>query len=625
MVKLEKETKSPPKLKEEPLGGRFRFVFWVAIVLVFVLSSFGILLIRNQSQIIKSEVQERGKLLGEFVSTVIELPALYGDSVELERIVKDIIKGHEDIISYMIIFDREGRPLTFSSKKPSKIDPQKTLVISTPILKDFGWVEIGYSLISLQRKQTALILNIGMVIALSILFSALGIIFISRRLIIQPAEKITQINIQLKELTEELDRKVKKRTAELEEERASLEIKVSARTQELQELAESLDEKVKERTKELNQKLEELEESRISLINILEDVDEARDRAEEEKNKTLSIIENFADGLLVFNKENKLVLINPQAEDFFETKSQKIASFSISKLSRLPNFQPLTTLLGRAIKKIFRKELVVRENLILEVSTAPLMRGKEKLGTLVILHDITRERFIERMKTEFVSLVAHQLRTPLSAIKWTLRMLLDGDLGKITLKQRNFLDKTYSSNERMIALINDLLDVTRIEEGRYIYKPVLLELEPIVQFVLNSYKEVIQKKKLKLQFLKPKEKLPKTLVDVEKIRLVIQNILDNAVRYSLPGEEVTISLKSAKNKIVFTIKDIGIGIPKDQQKRVFSKFFRGANAIRMETEGTGLGLFIAKNIIEAHGGKIWFESEEGKGTTFHFTLPVKKL
>jgi len=246
------------------------------------------------------------------------------------------------------------------------------------------------------------------------------------------------------------------------------------------------------------------------------------------------------------------------------------------------------------------------------------------LGTLIILHDITREKTIERMKTEFVSLAAHQLRTPLSAIKWTLRMLLDGDLGKITEEQKDFIEKTYKSNERMITLINDLLDVTRIEEGRYLYKPVLADVEPIVQFVTNSYQEEIKKKKIRFEFKKPEEGLPKIKLDVEKIRLAIDNLIENAIRYTPAYGKVMVSLEHKKGGIEFSVKDTGVGIPKDQQGRIFTKFFRAANVMRMATEGTGLGLFITKNIIEAHGGKIWFESEEGKGTTFYFAIPVKE-
>ena len=410
----------------------------------------------------------------------------------------------------------------------------------------------------------------------------------------------------------------------LEEEKTLLEIKVVARTRELKELTEKQEEIIKERTKGLELKTVDLQKSQKALTNMLEDVEEARGRAEEEKNKTLAVIANFADGLLVFDEEGKLSLINPRAEVFFDIKGRDTIGKSVLELSTFPTLGPLTILLGREVKGVFRKELPIKENLTLEVSTVPMMSGEEKLGALIILHDITREKMIESMKTEFVSLSAHQLRTPLSAIKWTLRMLLDGDLGEITKEQREFLDKTYQSNERMISLINDLLDVTRIEEGRYLYKPLLTEFEPICQFVINSYKEEIEKKKLKFEFKKPEKKLPQVMVDVEKMRLAIQNLIDNAVRYTPLGGSVTISLKSGKKEIEFSVQDTGVGIPKDQQERVLTKFFRGANVLRMETEGSGLGLFITKNIIEAHGGKIWFESEEGKGTTFYFTLPVEK-
>jgi len=402
---------------------------------------------------------------------------------------------------------------------------------------------------------------------------------------------------------------------------------------EIREKRETGLKKLEKKTKELEESrvalmnmLEDVEGSRKALMNMLEDVEEARGRAEEEKNKTLAVITNFADGLLVFDPENKLSLINPQAEELFDVKGRDLMGRPILELSTFPTIEPLVKLVGAEIKGVFRKETQIRKDLVLEVSTIPIMREEEKLGTLIILHDVTREKMIERMKTEFVSLAAHQLRTPLSAIKWTLRMLLDGDLGKITEEQKDFIEKTYSSNERMINLINDLLDVTRIEEGRYLYKPVLTDFEPICQFVINSYKEEIEKRKLKLEFKKPEKKLPQVMLDVEKIRLVIQNLLDNAARYTPSGGQVTISLKPTKGEkeIEFSIKDTGVGIPKDQQARVFSKFFRGANVMRMATEGSGLGLFITKNIVEAHGGKIWFESEEGKGTTFYFTLPLKE-
>jgi PAS domain S-box-containing protein len=405
------------------------------------------------------------------------------------------------------------------------------------------------------------------------------------------------------------------------------EAEIKRRIEELEKLREKeIILRIRERakTKDIERKVKELEEMRKALMNILEDVEEERKKAEEEKNKTLAIINNLADGLLVFDKEGKVSLINPQAEKFFGVKEKEVVGKSILELNQFDNFQPIVEMVGSEIKEMFRKEVFIKENLVLEVTTLPMVREGEKFGTLMILHDVTREKEIERMKSEFVSISAHQLRTPLSAIKWTLRMFLDGDLGEITKEQREFLERIYKSNERMISLINDLLNVTRIEEGRYVYKPTPVDVAQICQSTIELYKEEIERKNLELIFKKPQE-LPKVMADVEKISLAIQNLLENAIRYTLPGGKVEIVLEKKENEIQFLIKDTGIGIPKDQQSRVFTKFFRAPNAMKIDTQGSGLGLFITKNIIEAHGGKIWFESEEGKGTIFYFTLPITEV
>jgi len=377
---------------------------------------------------------------------------------------------------------------------------------------------------------------------------------------------------------------------------------------------------------DIKKKEVELREAQTALLNMLDDTAKGREVAEEAKKETLAIITNFADGLLVFDQKNKLSLINPKAEDFFKIKAKKISGKSITELAEISSFKSLIDILGPGLKKVFRKEFLMGENLVLETTTIPLAREKEreKSGTLVVLHDITREKLVEKMKTEFVSLSAHQLRTPLSAIKWTLKMLLDGDLGALTQEQRDFIEKTYKSNERLINLVNDLLNVTRIEEGRYIYGPVFADLELITLSVVDSYREMISKKKIKFELKKSQKKLLKIPMDVEKMRLVISNLIDNAVKYTPLEGEIIVSINRTDGELEFRIADTGVGIPEKQQKRVFTKFFRGANAVRINTEGTGLGLFVAKNIIEAHGGKIWFDSKEEQGTTFYFTLPIRE-
>lgn len=368
----------------------------------------------------------------------------------------------------------------------------------------------------------------------------------------------------------------------------------------------------------------ELKKSQTALMNILEDTERAREEAEEERKRTEEIIANLNDGILVFDEDGVLVLMNLQTEEFFGLSREKLIGENVSRFFHYSELRPLANLLGRSIKRLFREELKFEENFILEVTTIPLIRKGKPNGHIIVLHDVSRERVVERMKTEFVSIAAHQLRTPLSAIKWTLKMLLEGDLGHLTAEQREYIEKTFRSNERMIRLINDLLNVTRIEEGRYLYERVSTDILELLQSLLDSYKDEVKNRKIELQFKKPEDSLPKVEVDPEKMQLAIQNLVDNAIKYTLEGGVVTVEVKSGKKEVEISVTDTGIGIPEEQQERVFTKFFRAANALKEETEGSGLGLFITKNVVEAHGGSIWFDSESGKGTTFYLTIPFAK-
>lgn len=358
------------------------------------------------------------------------------------------------------------------------------------------------------------------------------------------------------------------------------------------------------------------------------DLKEEKERVEQEKNKTRATLVNLPNGLIVFDKQERITLINPEAERTLNLKESEVINKKISQISRFPNLTKLYRALGKKIEWTGQKyELILNKPLrrFFQVSVTPVVIKRETIGLMIILHDVTREKEIERLKTEFVSISAHQLRTPLSAIKWTLRMLLDGDVGNLTLEQLDFLKKGYESNERMINLVNDLLNVARIEEGRFIYDLTPQSLEEIIGEAIDQIAAIIKVKKIKIVFNKPKQALPKIEVDKEKISIVVQSLIDNAIRFNEPGGEVTISIKYDKFNLEVMVKDTGIGIPQDQQKRIFDKFFRANNAARLETEGTGLGLFICKNIIEAHSGKIWFESKENQGTAFWFSLPIKQI
>ena len=228
---------------------------------------------------------------------------------------------------------------------------------------------------------------------------------------------------------------------------------------------------------------------------------------------------------------------------------------------------------------------------------------------------------LDVIKSEFLSVAAHQLRTPLSAIKWILSVLLEGHMGTLSTEQKSYLMKGEESNNRMIRLVDDMLTVTRIESGKTEYQFYKLSLNAILKNLLSDFQPRIMEHKLVLNYNEESENF-EIMVDPEKIRYVFENLIENALRYTPANGSIETSLKSDGKMCIVTIKDSGIGIPLKEQKNIFSKFFRASNAVKKITDGTGLGLFVAKNTVERHGGTISFESSPESGTTFTVKLPL---
>ena len=240
---------------------------------------------------------------------------------------------------------------------------------------------------------------------------------------------------------------------------------------------------------------------------------------------------------------------------------------------------------------------------------------------VIITNSFERLAEANRMKSEFVSIVSHQLRSPLSNLRWALELLMSGKLGKIEEKQTEYFKIIKENSNRMTELIKDLLIVSRIETAKLLIKKMEFSLEDLVKELIKELTPFALASNLEIKF-RAKENLPKIFADQSQIRLVIENFLDNAIRYIKGIGVVEIKIESQEKNIYFEIKDTGVGIPKEEQKYIFQKFFRSENVLRYQTQGSGLGLYISKAIIEKLGGEIGFKSQGGIGSTFWFTLPL---
>lgn len=258
-----------------------------------------------------------------------------------------------------------------------------------------------------------------------------------------------------------------------------------------------------------------------------------------------------------------------------------------------------------------------------------LLKEQEQIGKMLIRRDLELTRANEKLqkldkqKSEFIGVVAHQLRTPLSGIKWTISMILNKEM-KDEKETESFLKKVYESNDRIIRLVNDMLLADRIESTSEKYEFTSVQLTSLLDEVLSEVMPQISKKRGSVRVENIEKGLPEARADSPKIRAVLQNLLENSAKYIKNEGSIVIRFDVVDKFVQISIKDDGIGIPLEEQSNIFTRFFRGSNAVKVVTDGSGLGLFIARSIVVSHGGKLWFESKDGKGATFYFTLPIFK-
>lgn len=381
-------------------------------------------------------------------------------------------------------------------------------------------------------------------------------------------------------------------------------------------------------------------------FNHMADVIAARESALREQNQVLaalnhrmeSVLNATNDGIALLNREGRFALVNRRMCELLGTRQEALIHQSLAQVrpdlvQRLAQPERLAAHLAALTEDDLRDPVGVAEETIevthpqhkfLQVYTAPVQgeHGDQVIGRIIALRDVTRERELDRMKTEFISVVSHELRTPLTSIKGYGDLLLSGAAGEMTELQQEFLGIIQAGTTRLTNLINDILDISRIESGKIELRHEPIDYRTIVDDTLRMMRAAADEKKITLEAMLP-EAMPPVCGDADKVTQVLTNLVGNAIKYTPVGGWVQVSLEVIDNSGVTTcVADSGIGIAPEDQKRLFQKFFRADNSSTREAGGTGLGLVIAKTIVELLGGAIWVESETGQGSRFYFTLPL---
>lgn len=356
-----------------------------------------------------------------------------------------------------------------------------------------------------------------------------------------------------------------------------------------------------------------------------------------ERRRLETIIADLNDGVVAYDNDFKMLVFNKAAEQIFNVKADRILqqSFTLQVKERLPaEYRLLLAVLFPALAPIVvrRSEPGIYPQVLdftftepaveLRVSTSRILGDDgESLGFIKIVRDRTREIDLLRSKSEFIEIASHQLRTPLTGIVWAWESLVNEDLKPET---HALAASGLQATKHLGDIIDDMLDVSRIEEGRFGYDFISQDIVAFLQKIVDEAGLAATKYQVKVYFEAPAEKNIALTFDPKKLAIAVSNLIDNALKYNVKNGQVVVKAELVVGEpyIKISVSDTGIGIPEKDLSKLFAKFFRSDNASRFATEGTGLGIYIAKNVVERHGGKIWVESELNRGTTFYFTLPT---
>ncbi|MDP2650940.1 MAG: ATP-binding protein [bacterium] len=349
-----------------------------------------------------------------------------------------------------------------------------------------------------------------------------------------------------------------------------------------------------------------------------------------------TLVNNLSDGIIAYDNNFMIQIFNPAAERIFGVNREQIvgSAFGPERAQELP-FRLLAQTIFPSLAPLVaeRSESGTLPQIVdlsftdpkreLTVSTDRIIGpAGETRGFIKLVRDRTREMEILRSKSEFITIAAHQLRTPLTTVHWVFEGLKGKD--KLEAEDKELAASGLRESVKLLKIVNDLLDVSKIEEGKFGYDFKEVNIIDFLSGILTNAEAMAKEYEVKLYFDRGGEKALSLMIDATRLGLAISNLLDNAIKYNVKNGRVDVKLERLVDKpyLQVSIQDTGIGVPPEEISKLFTKFFRAGNAVKAETEGAGLGLYITKNIINRHGGTIRAESTISRGTTFYFTLPL---
>lgn len=351
----------------------------------------------------------------------------------------------------------------------------------------------------------------------------------------------------------------------------------------------------------------------------------------EERAKTEAVFTSIGDGAIATDEFGKITRVNPAALKILGYKEHEVLGEWFPNVIKTVDIDgsPIS-LIDRPITRAFLTGQTVSEKayfrnkkgnrIPIAVTVSPIIYKNRPIGAIEVFRDISVEYEIDRMKSEFISLASHQLRTPLSAIKTYTHMLMDGYMGEINEEQKRSLSTIVGASNRMNELISTLLNITRIESGSISVQPKVLSLHKLTEEALKELEHTAKSREIVLKQTGGTDSF-NVQTDALIAKEIISNLASNAIKYTPDGGSVTVKLTNRTNSVVVSVTDTGLGIPKSAHDQIFTKFFRAPNVVKLETSGTGLGLYLVKGLADRLGGKVWFESIEKKGSTFYLSLP----